>query len=126
MPYNPPRVAAERRTDANIGLHEPNTLPLPRDWHARLLGYIEAGHIRLSPARWSVAADAPQHQELHRQLSAADRATANAVDAQLRTWIDNGVVRLDGEHDQHGEQQVLLAAPGYALIAELHFGRRPT
>jgi hypothetical protein len=117
------------RTAANVGAHDTRSWPIPGDWPYRLLGYVEACHIWLSYAGWSVTTAAPQHTDPRRQLFAEHRNTANAVDGLLREWIAGGFVRVEGGLPAAGEpyddRPLRLTGIGYALLRELRerYGR---
>ncbi len=117
------------RTAANVGDADPRTWPMPGDWPLRLLGYLEACHIWLNSAGWSVTANAPQHDDPYRQLFAGHRLTANAVDQLLREWLTAGFVALEGDlpadGDDYGDRRARLTDAGYALLREIkaRYGR---
>ncbi len=122
---NPPA-----RITANVGERDPRTWPIPGDWPYRLLGYIEACHVWINAAGWSVTTTAPQHDDPYRQLFPSHRNTANECDALLREWIAGGFVRVEGGLPAAGEpyddRPVRMTDLGYELLRELRtrYGRR--
>jgi hypothetical protein len=116
-PADRPRIAA------NVGDPDPRSWPLPGDWPYRLIQYIEACHVWLSSAAWSITRDAPQHGDPYRCLFPSHRPTANAVDSLLREWVAGGFVRVEGGLPAPGEpyddRRLRLTHLGYELLAEL-------
>jgi hypothetical protein len=117
------RCTPDARIAANVGPRDSRSWPLPGDWPYRLLGYIEACHVWLSSAGWSVTAAAPQHNDPRRQLFPAHRNTANECDALLREWVAGGFIRVDGGLPAAGEpyddRQLRMTDLGYELLRQL-------